>query len=63
MGMPGSTVLLSSIAFLGLIFMENFCLVTRLIHECEGCVLYTWEWPRAASSVAANIITDRNRTL
>lgn len=50
-------------AFLGVIFMENFCLVTKRTHKCEGCVLHTWEWPRTTGHIAANIVADKQRTL
>ena len=48
---------------LGVIFLENFCLVTRRIHKYEGCILYTSEWPRISGQIAANIVTDRKRML
>ena len=51
------------IALLGVIFLQNLCLVTKITHKCEACVLHTWEWPRTAGDIAANIITDRKRIL
>lgn len=50
-------------AFLGVINMENFFLVTKRIHKCEGCILHAWEWPGTAGHTAANITTDRKRML
>ena len=51
------------IALLGVIFLENLCLVVKITHKCEACILHTWEQLRTAGNIAANIITDRRRIL
>lgn len=51
------------IALLGVIYLENLCLATKITHKCEACILHAWERPRTAGNIAANNITDRKRIL